>query len=198
MPIERAIRGLVVVPALVLSMVLAGGCDDDDGGGGPIEGTGYEFALPADWQDVGDSDELIDQITAENPSLEGVDYDALAVDDPVDQFAANINVLRAPSRPGDVIDDRYIRKFARGAEAGITAAGLEPSGTLRPTRTELDGERAIEFGYANEQQGEQLRYRVVFALHDDAAYTLTFTALADRFDEDDAEFGQILDSWRWR
>jgi hypothetical protein len=196
----RGIRG-ALRPSLrcvaIAATLLWAGCDDDDGGG-TVEGTGYSFTLPAAWQDVSDSDELKDRLVQEDPTLAGVDYDSLATDDPEDDFAANINVLRGQSRPGDVIDDQYIRKFARGAEAGISAAGLTPSGTLHPKETELGGERAIEFFYANEQQGKQLRYRVVFSLHDDAAYTLTFTALADRFDTDDAEFDQILDSWRWQ
>ena len=51
--------------------------------------------------------------------------------------------------------------------------------------------------YDYDQQGMKLGGRQLAVVHEGRLYTVTFTARAGSFEDEVAEYEQILDSWRW-
>jgi hypothetical protein len=182
-----------VLVAGLMCLVLLAGCGDDNGEGGEVvEGTGYELTVPDGWNDRTDR--------AEDFQFAGFEPDVIFTDDAESGFQVNVNVTREPDI-GSIGLDEYVeaaREIVRQGSIGgeqIPGGGAE-LGPARPT--ELDGEEAREFDHTREVQGQQLKLRQRVAVRDGAAYTITYTALEEGFDEDLDAYEAAVESWRWR
>lgn len=148
--------------------------------GDSIQGNGYTYALPEDWQDVtaqtAGSAGAIDTVSAWGSKLAG--------------GRANVIVESGPT--GGVDDLSVLRKqWVKNMSGSIGATPQEIPGTT------IDGEEAIgtQIERTNENDVEivQTAYLVV---HDGNAYSI---ALSGKVGDDDAEqaFEDILASWTW-
>jgi hypothetical protein len=187
---ERRVRVMLVIGLLVGALLVGCGGDDEEpqNGGqqpeGAVEGTGYSFVPPDGWRDASEA-------------LEGsaVRIDAAyAEPDPQDGFANNVNVIR--ESPGGLDPDRfdeYVEELRSQAGTLATDAGLTATEEL-----ELDGEPARTWNYESRRPEQpRIRQQQVVAIHEDALYTLTWSARRDTFEDSRAELQQLLDSWRW-
>jgi hypothetical protein len=177
----------------LVGALVAGGCGGDDeepqGGGqqqaeGAIEGTGYSFVPPDGWRDAAEAFE---------GSAIRVDA-AYAEPEPQDGFANNVNVIRESPEglDPDRLDD-YVQEFRKQAGTLATDAGLTET-----EETELDGEPARTYTYeSREPEQPRIRQQQVVVIHEDAIYTLTWSARRDTFEQSQAQLQRLLDSWRW-
>jgi hypothetical protein len=148
--------------------------------GDTIEGAGYTYALPEEWQDVtaqaAGSPGAIDSVSAWGSKLNG--------------GRANVIVESGPTGGED--DVEVLRKQWVKNMSGST--GVKPQAIPGTT---IDGERAIgtQIQRTNEKDVEivQTAYLVV---HDGNVYSI---ALSGKIGDDDAEqaFADILASWSW-
>jgi hypothetical protein len=190
---------LRVVIALAGCLAI-GACGSDDADREKtVAGKGYDFTAPKGWSDRSDAD-------SEDLEFAGFRPDTLVVADEAENFRANVNVVREGSIPEHVDADDYAR-LARetlkdptrlGGEAGEELAKLKPREFSEPRDTELDGEEAVSQSYTSERDDKLVRLRQVLAIRDGVAFTVTYTALRDRFREDLPDFDRMVDSWRWR
>jgi hypothetical protein len=197
------IRAKLVALALMLALtVAAGGCGGDDGSTGPVEGSGYSYAVPEDWNDRTDESEDIPEL-----ELAGFRPDTLVTGERRDGFATNVNVIREPGLPDGLTAEDY----AEGSLAALrdpASSGFPPEVTeaieemkVRDLSavgvTELAGERGATLQYASTRAGRALRVRQLVAVRSNAAYTLTYTAPQESFEEELPAFEAIIESWRW-
>jgi hypothetical protein len=190
----RRLAALVAAAALALA-----GCGGD--GDDPVDGDGYTYETPDGWADV--SDDLRDESRLE---FAGIRPDTVVADEAEDDFATNVNVVAEPGVP----DALTSAEFARANIAGLR----DPSAALRPDVAEsiealdvrdiretgtvdLDGHEAVTWEYLTTQLGRDLRLRQVGAVRDGTGYTITMTAVPDRFEEGSDALDDVLGSWRW-
>ena len=200
-------RGLALLPALALALLA--GCGDDSGSSEPeeslnptaIAGEAYELELPPNWSqaDEGLTEELD---TAADPAVDealdegaGEQLDATQIffrGNPEAAFRTNLNIIAEPLPDSIPFDDAVID----GTE--LIEERL-PEGQILsgPESTDLAGEEAYEIRYTAAQAGEILQFALVQALHDGVVYSITLTSNEEEFEEAEAEFQQILDSWDW-
>ena len=185
---------LLVLATVV--MALLGGCGGDDGGddgGDAVDGTGYALETPGGWEDRSDQ--------ASEFSAAGFEPDVVITDDPEGGFAANINVLRQGSLAAGVDVDRLTEESRNALQDPAVleqlGGGLAPTDLSEVSRLELDGEPARAFDYSSEREGRELRFRQVYVVRDGAGYVVTYTALADDFEEGTAALAEVVDSWTW-
>jgi hypothetical protein len=176
----------------VLALVAAsGGCGSDENE--VVGGKGFEVSVPDDWDDATDR--------AEEVAFAGFAPEILFVGDREEGFQPSINVVRESSLAPDLSLSRYVEAAQEVLEQG-TVGGEEIPGEdpeiEKPSRTTLAGEPALSFDQERSIEGKRLRLRQVIALRGRAAYSVTYTALEDRFDDDLGRFRSTLESWRWQ
>jgi hypothetical protein len=189
------------LPALLaLTALAAAGCAGD--GEDPVEGTGYEFALPDGWEDVSDEGE-------DRPGLElaGVRPDSLVIGETEEDFTTNVNVVRETGLPPGIGASEYAEASIAGLrdpagtgfppEIAETIERLNPTGISRPRDAELDGEEAAAWDYDSTQNGREVRVRQVAAVMDRSGYTVTLTVLPARFEEGAEALDEVVESWSW-
>ena len=184
-----SVRAVLTI-GLLVGALLAGGCWGDDEQqqlqqpAEAVEGTGYSFVPPEEWRD----------------GSEAFEGSAIRVDvfyaepEPQDGFANNVNVIRETPNgfDADRFDD-YVTVLRKQAGTFATDAGLSAIEEL-----ELDGEPARTWTYeAREREPPRTRGQQVATTDGEALYTITWTARHDTFEESQAEFRRLLDSWRW-
>jgi hypothetical protein len=197
------IRAKLVTLALTLALTIAvTACGADDGSTDRVAGSGYSYAVPGDWDDR--TDESKEEAELE---LAGVRPDTVVTSESRDGFATNVNVIREEGLPEGVTAGDY----AHISQAGLrdpVSAGFPPEVVevieamkVRDLSdaeiTELAGERGATLQYASSRAGRPLRHRQLIAVRSNAAYTLTYTAPEERFEEDLPAFEEIIESWRW-
>ena len=187
--------------ALVLPVAVAA-CGGDGGSTETVEGTGYSYALPEDWDDRTDASEDVPEL-----ELGGIRADTLVTGERRDDFFANVNVIREPGLP---------KGFSAGDYAELVFANLrDPASSGFPPEVveaiedqnvrdlrelgsiQLAGEPGAAWQYAGTTAGRELRYRQLVAVRSNAAYTLTYTASRENFEEDLPAFEEIVESWQW-
>lgn len=193
-------RRRLAAAALMATLALfsaCGGDDDDDGGGGgsrpgTVQGTGYEVSAPGGWKNEED--------TAKH-SRQGFEPDTILLGRTVEGYQANVNVIRETSLSEGLTVEQYVAAARRLLEqqrqqAGDDKLSAEPVG--QPASASLDGEKAQSLDQVATLQGKRLKQRQVVALRDGVAYILTYSAPADRFDDQVGGLREIVSSWRWR
>jgi hypothetical protein len=184
---------------LVLAALAAGACGDDDDDAEVVQGSGYEYELPGGWTDESsqDNSEL---------GVAGFEPDTIALDEPDDGFATNVNVVLEPRLPAGVTPQAYFdasRRVLRDpgvlpAEARRAVEQLQPRDLSRQQQVDLDGEQAYGLDYTGNQSGRVLRFRAVSTVREGTGYAVTYAALRNRFDEGLDDFERLLDTWRWQ
>lgn len=191
---RRSLAAAALVAALAIFPACGG--DDDDGGGGSkpgtVQGTGYEVTAPKGWTNEKD--------TAKH-SRQGFEPDTILLGKRVEGYQANVNVIRETSLVEGMTVEQYVAAARRLLEqqrqqAGNDKLSAEPVG--QPASTSLDGEKAQSLDQVADLQGKRLKQRQVVALRDGVAYILTYSAPADRFDDQVGGLREIVSSWRWR
>jgi hypothetical protein len=191
------LRFVALLAAAALALAGCGGDDDED----RVDGTGYTYAVPEGWADAsGRAEEEIE--------IGGFRPDTLVLGESEDDFATNVNVIREAGIPRGVTAAQYAEVSLAGLrdplaagfppEVAETLEELNPRQISDPRDAELDGEEAAAWGYTSTQDGRDVRVRQVATVMDGAGYTVTLTALPDRFDEAIASFDEMVDSWRWK
>lgn len=204
-------RRLSLLPALIAALALAllAGCGDDSGSAEPDEsltptavaGEAYELELPSNWSQA--DEELTEQLdTAADPAVDevlgegaGEQLDATQIffrGDPEAAFRTNLNVIAEPL-PASIPFEDAVTDGTELIEERL------PEGQIvsGPESIELAGEEAYEVRYTAAQAGETLQFALVQALHEGVVYSITLTSNEEEFEEAEAEFQQILDSWDW-
>lgn len=172
------------------------------GAGESIEGADGTFTLelPDNWSAAGEEqvqgavDEAKSQVedAAGAGSAAALEAQNIYVRDGGAGFNTTINVLTEPVPDG--------ASFESAVKAGATLIEQSlPDAEIvaGPDETTLDGEQAFETRYTAAPQGKALEFALVQPLHDGTAYSITLTAEPEDFDDAEAEFRQILDSWSW-
>jgi hypothetical protein len=190
------------IAALACAVAIAA-CGDDEGG--PISGSGYEFDLPSNWHDASDqADDLSDQVGSDIPAGDlGTQYDAVALDEPVNGFATNVNVIVQTSLASNIDSRRLAQSSARVFTDPDMAAQFLPQslevvgGPTKLKPTDVGAEPGYYFDVETETAGRRLTQRFAVVVHDGSGYATTFTALGDSFDSELPELESIFGSWRW-
>lgn len=192
---------LLTVAALAL---VVAACGDDETGGGTVDGTGYSFTMPEDWEDAGDlGEELSDEVDERLPTDLGAAYDAVVVAPPVNGFSPNINVVAEPSIASDFGSKAYSEAAVQLLSNPKAIDRLFPEdfevveGPSDLERVEVDGAAAYSSDYVTETLARRLEQRLVGVVHDGTAYTVTFTALEEGFESEVQALDELLSSWRW-
>ncbi len=110
----------------------------------------------------------------------------------VNGFTTNVAILRAtaagptdqPDRLAEPILDRIVRRL--GARAAGSAGRLT-----------VAGEEAATSDYTYAPLGVAVRARAVAFAHGDRLYVVLYSAAAQAFEPELADFRAILDSWAW-
>ncbi len=208
---SRARRSLPapIAVLLVLALLLLGGCGEDsgseesEGSSSPtaVTADSYELELPPGWTQA--DEELTEQLdTAADPAVDevlgegaGAELDATQIffrGDLDAAFRTNVNVIAEPL-PGSVPFEDAVTGGLDLIESQLPEGQIESG----PDEIELDGEPAYEIRYSAAQADETLRFALVQALHEGTVYSITLTSSEEEFEEAEAEFQQILDSWHW-
>ncbi len=176
----RALTAAVVALALLVPACGGGGGGEADDR--QAEGSAYTVSLPEGWRDSTD-DEAADEVP--------IKFDRLFTGDRVEGFTVNVNVIREPKPDADI--EEIVAAGQKQLEAGFGATDLSP-----PDKRELDEDPAFAYTYALDQGERTLRGEQVVAVHEDRLFTVTLTAPAEAFEEQEPEFREILDSWDWK
>jgi len=166
--------------------MLAAGCggndDDDDGGAGGREasGTGYELSLADGWTDQ-----------TKNAKGSVINIDLLLARRAA-RFASTVNILR--EKVAEDVENDDLRTVYRGQLESVGARDITATRAAA-----LDDEDAFTYKYAQKgPTGDALRGRQVALVHEGRAYTITLTTLKANFDDANAQFSEMLRSWRWK
>src|SRR6185312_10559860 len=132
---------------------------------GAVDGTGYSFVPPDKWRDASDAFE---------GSAIKIDL-AYVEPEPEGGFGNNVNVIRETPNglDADRLDD-YGDEFRRQASTQASEAGLSET-----EKTELDGEPALTWDFDSASADPKVHLKQVVTIHDDALYTITWSARAD-------------------
>ena len=196
------LRRLLILPLLLMAALLVGcgsdDSDDSDNSGSTERGSSnssddeqtdeeenrddavgtddFTFIPPEGWGDISDE-------------VAGAEI-AYRDDEPVNGFAANINVIRTSGQKMSVEDLE---------EAGI--AELEAGGFQDVTADdpyEVDGEESPVVTSLATQEGVTYQTRQYYAQYDGAYYIITFSFSPDVDEDEVVEVSEsIIDSWRW-
>jgi len=175
-------RSLTAAIAVALLIPACGGADDRGGGGREAQGSQYTVSLPDGWRDSTD-DDAADEVP--------VKFDRLFTGDRVEDFTVNANVIDEPKPDADI--EEIVAAGQKQLEGGSGATDLSP-----PDKRELGEDSAFSYTYTLERADRTLRGEQVVAVHEERLYTVTLTTPAEAFEEQQAEFQEILDSWEWK
>ncbi|MEX2194564.1 MAG: hypothetical protein WD844_04685 [Thermoleophilaceae bacterium] len=183
---------LRLLVSAILAVALLAGCGNDDSGDA-VEGTGYTVDTPGGWDDRSDDSEEF--------AASGFEPDIVLTADPEGGFSSNINVLRQGSLADGVDADRLTEQSRQALQdpAVLEQLGgdLAPSDISDVSALDIDGEQARAFDYSSEREGQELRFRQVYTVREGSGYVLTYTALADGFEEGSAALDDVVESWSW-
>ena len=196
------IGATLVALALTLALPAAMSACAGDAGSDTVMGSGYSYAVPEDWNDRTEESEDVPEL-----ELAGIGPDTLVIGARHDGFATNVNVVREPGIPEGVTAGDYA-DIALAALRDPASSGFPPEVTeaieemevreLSETgNSELAGERGATWQYGSTREGRALRVRQLVAVRSNAAYTLTYTAAQESFEDDLPAFEEIVESWRW-
>jgi hypothetical protein len=191
----------VRLAALALALMAASaGCGDEVE---RVDGRGYSYSVPDGWEDATEEAE-------DSPELDlgaGIRADTLVVGDREDGFVSNVNVIREPGLPEGITAREYaevsLTALRDPAASGFPPELVETLENLKPRRigeirdTELGGEDAATWDYTSNQEGRVLRIGQVAAVMDGTAYSVTLTAVSERFEEELGAFDEVLESWEF-
>jgi hypothetical protein len=197
------IRAKLVALALALALAVAmAACGVDGGSTDTVNGGGYSYAVPEDWDDRTEESEDVPEL-----ELAGYRPDTLVIGERREGFTTNVNVIREPGLPDDVTPGDYaeiaLAALRDPASSGFPQEVIEAieeqdvRAVSETGTTELAGERGASWQYDSTRDGRALRVRQVVAVRSNAAYTLTYTAAQESFEEDLPAFEEIVESWRW-
>jgi hypothetical protein len=185
---------------LALAAVAVAGCGGEDEE--RVDGEGYSYAAPEDWNDV--SEELSD---ARGLEFAGVRPDTIVAGETEDDFATNVNVVADPGLPDDLPSDVFAQANIEGLrnparvnippEVADAIEALDVRELRRTGAVDLDGEEAVSWEYLSTPAGRDLRLRQIAVVLDGTGYTLTMTALPDRFEEGSDALDEVVESWTW-
>ena len=195
-----AVGVLVVVGLAILGLVVAGGDDeasdptpaasgeatasgsDVEMSGDLLEGDGYTYALPDEWQDITES------VLADNP---GTTIDsASAWGETIAAGKANL-IVEHPSAEG-VTDLEDARDQLRSNLEASFDAEIEDIDSREIDGVEMAGLHVLR----TNEGGVEVDQTAYITLIDDSAYIITTSRRADE-DESVAAFDAIYDSWSW-
>lgn len=194
-------RAPALLPILVAAVVLAvSGCGSDgdsssDGAGSStaaaqaapagttqeVSGTGYRTTVPKSWRDYSDATEG-----------SAIRTDLIYGVRKAESFGTNLVVTRED--PEGIAGKRVDELVDQVKEQAATAVGAEVPADSEVT--ELGGEEAAAWTLRRKTGGRSIAQRQLIAVHDDALYTITLSALAD--DEDaQGQYDTVVAGWRW-
>jgi hypothetical protein len=190
-------RLLIAAACLSLVGAAASGCGSEET---RVEGQGYSFELPDGWKDRSDTEE------AKELNFIGFSPDTVVTGERTEGFSTNVNVIRQGSVDRGVSARQVAEASVKvlrnprllGREASEALGNFRARDVSALQNTKLDGEDAVRYTYTASRGGQLLRLRQVIAVHDGAAYTVTFTTLRDQFGEEAGDLEPILSSWSWR
>ena len=194
------LRRLLVLPLLLMAALLVGcGSDDsdsNDSGTSTERGSkgdssddqkdedrddavgtdDFSFITPDGWEDISDE-------------VSGAEI-AYRDDEPVNGFAANVNVIRT-SGPKMSVED-----LEEAGIAELEAGGFQDVAADDPY--EVDGEESPVVTSLATQEGVTYQTRQYYAQYDGAYYIITFSFSPDVDDAEVVDVSEsIIDSWRW-
>jgi hypothetical protein len=156
----------------------------------------YRVSLPPGWEEG--KDELLPELNSEvsDEVSDQLDYRVqieassfwIRVGD--GGFKTNVNVSEEGLPPGLTFQGYKRLSVANAPKLGITLLD-------KPRAAELDGEPAFRLAASRTEGDTPLRFEAISSLRRGIVYTVTLTALPDRFAEARDEFVRILESWRW-
>jgi hypothetical protein len=164
----------------LISAYLLAACGGSDGETGAVmSGSGYEYGLPDGWRDASGKQRFADSAAQK------------------DAFATSFSVDILP-----VAERRTLRESVRDQVSQVRDGVENPprpdwrvKAPRPPARTELDGEKAMQFDHELVIDGERKIARRLTAYHRGNAYMLQFLGpAAGSF----GDFDEIAASWRWR
>jgi hypothetical protein len=191
---DSVTRILAALSFLALLAGLLAGCGDDDDAGSTstpapksdapaVEGTGYTLKPPRGFRDV------TSRFDGSAIRVDLVYADAAQAGS---GFARNIVVIREQPGGEFTLDD-VMPNFENQAELQATDEGISEIEDL-----ELDGVPARTYSFLRRDESSgPVRQRQVIAIKDEAVYTITWTASADKFEAEEPTLDSILASWRW-
>ena len=199
------VRLFAVICVLAAGLVAGCGGDDDERKSGSTKAAQFEVKIPGGWfdaKDLGDNEEFRDEV--EKIAGEGArsaQYELLAASrDPVDEFAANLNVVKGVTGlPESLTPREYEQRARRELEAlyeqnpGLRGTDAEP---IRDVK--VGGSDAAQTEVTRELSGRRVRQRQIFVIHEGTAFVITYTALVGNFEKELGEADQLLASWRWK
>ena len=199
-------RAALSLIALLTAAALAGGCGEDEPE--TIDGDGYSFEAPENWEDVtGDSEEIADVIGGAGGDAAAAAagaYDvAIVSDETSNDFRTNFNVGRQEDLPPGYDSLRFAEQNIAVFQNPDQVEGLLPEGIDvdfvgdEPRRTTLGGETAYEVEYGLTTEEAEVEALQVFAVHDGIAYVGTYTADPEVFDPQSEDLRHILETWEW-
>jgi hypothetical protein len=178
--------------------LVAAGCDEGDSE--PLEESNeaYSLELPAGYEAIDEDtrDDVADSVESEaGESLGGepaLDLGFAGAKEREDGFATNINVVTESLPKGMTLEDYEEVSIENAPALGVTLEG-------DPEPVTLGGEPAFVFeGSVDSPLDQDLHFRTVAAVHEGLAFSLTLTALEDRFDDEAGDLDAARDSWVWR
>lgn len=203
MGLRRVLRvaGALALAALVTFLL---GCGDSDDGsnesGDPVEGVDGSFTieLPEDWFTADDA--VVDEVSREaSPQIDDLlgpgaseQFEAQDIYFREGEGTANVNVITEPFPEGFSFEEA-VETGATVIESRLPEAEIESG----PDPATVDGEEAFEIRYAAAPTGEPLQFVLIQALDDGTVYSITLTADAETLEEAEADFAQIIESWRF-
>lgn len=193
-------RAPILLPVLATTLALAvSGCGSDDGsssgvsassggatssakiGTKEVSGTGYRTTVPTGWRDYSEATEGT-----------AVRVDLLYGERETGTFATNVVVTRED--PDAVAGKRVTEVADQIREQAATAVGADVPDADEGAA--LGGEDAEQWVLRREVGGRSVAQRQLVAIHDDALYTITLSALDDDADAQ-AQFDTVVAGWRW-
>ena len=195
------LRRLLILPVLLMAALLVGcGSDDSDSDNsgsssergskddptdepeedrdGAVGTDDFTFIPPDGWEDISDE-----------PTVAQAEI-AYRDDEPVNGFAANVNIIKTPGQKMSVED------LEAAGIAELEAGGFDDVAADDPY--EVDGEESPVVTSLASQQGITYQTRQYYAQYDGAYYIITFSFSPDVADDEVVEVSEsIIDSWRW-
>ena len=138
----------------------------------------FTFIPPDGWEDISDE-----------PTVAQAEL-AYRDEEPVNGFAANVNIIKTPGQKMSVED------LEEAGIAELEAGGFSDVAADDPY--EVDGEESPVVTSTASQQGITYQTRQYYAQYDGAYYIITFSFSPDVDQDEVVDVSEsIIDSWRW-